>query len=69
MINWKIGLICLIFALAIMIIARMVSLGSISASVLFAILTIFIKDSYFAGIEYDFSFVKCSLQSSQIKSD
>ncbi len=56
-INWQIGLICLIFALSIMTIARMVSLGSISAAVLFAILTIFTRDHYIGGIEFDFSFV------------
>ena len=56
-INWQIGLICLIFALAIMAIARMVSLGSISAAVLFAILTLFIRDHYIGGIEFDFSFI------------
>ena len=56
-INWQIGLICLIFALSIMAIARMVSLGSISAAVLFAILTIFTRDHYIGGIEFDFSFV------------
>ena len=46
LINWKIGLICLLFALALMALARMVSLGSISAAVLFAILVMFIRDSY-----------------------
>ena len=51
-INWKIGLICLIFALAIMAITRMVSLGSISAAILFSILTIFIKDSYIVQGNY-----------------
>ena len=51
-VNWKIGLICLIFALAIMAITRMVSLGSISAAILFAILTIFIKESYIAEGNY-----------------
>ena len=56
-INWQIGLICLIFALAIMAIARMVSLGSISAAVLFAILTIFIREHYIGGIDFDFTFV------------
>ena len=40
-----------------MALTRMVSLGSISASVLFAVLTMFITDSYVAGIEHDFSFV------------
>ena len=56
-INWKIGLICLVFALALMALTRMVSLGSISASVLFAVLTIFIRDSYVGGIDFDFSFI------------
>lgn len=54
-INWKIGLICLVFALAIMAITRMVSLGSISASVLFAVLTLFIRDSYI--VEFEFSYI------------
>lgn len=54
-INWKIGLICLVFALALMAITRMVSLGSISASVLFAVLTIFIRDSYI--VEYEISYI------------
>ena len=44
--NWKIGLICLIFAIFEMILCRMVSLGSISAAVLFPILTFFIRDCY-----------------------
>ena len=46
MVNWKIGLICLVFALAIMAISRIVSLGSICAAILFPILCIFIGDSY-----------------------
>lgn len=45
-INWKIGLICLVFALFEMILCRMVSLGSISAAVLFPVLTVFIHDCY-----------------------
>lgn len=45
-INWQIGLICLIFALLIMVITRMVSVGSISAAVLFPILTLFIDKAY-----------------------
>lgn len=57
LVNWKIGLICLIFALALMALTRMVSLGSISAAVLFAVLTIFVRDSYIGGIEFDFSFI------------
>lgn len=54
LINWKIGLICLIFALLLMALTRMVSLGSISASVLFAVLTIFIRDSYIVEFEPNF---------------
>ena len=54
-INWKIGLICLVFALILMAITRMVSLGSISAAVLFAVLTLFIRDSYI--VNYDVSFI------------
>ena len=56
-VNWKIALICLVFALALMALTRMVSLGSISASVLFAVLTMFIRDSYIGGIDFDFSFI------------
>lgn len=44
--NWQIGLICLIFALLIMIFTRMVSAGSILAAVLFPVLTIFIHQHY-----------------------
>ena len=39
--NWNIGLICLVFALVLMIITKMVSLGSLAAAVLFPILIIF----------------------------
>ncbi len=44
--NWKIGLICLVFALVLMALTRMVSLGSCGAAVLFPVLTLFINDSY-----------------------
>ncbi|MBO6243416.1 MAG: glycerol-3-phosphate 1-O-acyltransferase PlsY [Clostridia bacterium] len=44
--NWKIGLICLVFALVLMALTRIVSLGSCGAAVLFPILTLFINDSY-----------------------
>ena len=46
MTNWQIGLICLIFALMLMAVTRMVSLGSISAAVLFPVLTLFIHSHY-----------------------
>lgn len=45
MLNWKIGLICLIFGLVVIAISKMVSLGSISAAILFPILTIFMQES------------------------
>ncbi len=36
--NWNIGLICLVFALVLMALTKMVSLGSISAAILFPVL-------------------------------
>ncbi len=45
-INWQIGLICLVFALIIMIFTKMVSLGSVLAAILFPVLTIFINQNY-----------------------
>lgn len=44
--NWQIGLICLVFALILMTLTRMVSLGSCAAAVLFPVLTLFINDNY-----------------------
>lgn len=44
--NWQIGLICLVFALVLMALTRMVSLGSCTAAVLFPVLTLFINDNY-----------------------
>ena len=44
--NWQIGLICLVFALVLMILTRMVSLGSCVAAILFPVLTLFINDHY-----------------------
>ena len=52
MINWQIGLICLIFALALMAVTKMVSLGSISAAILFPILVLFIKSNYIVEGSY-----------------
>ena len=53
-INWKIGLICLIFAIFQIILCRMVSLGSISVAVLFPVLTFFIRDCYLTNWEYSY---------------
>ncbi len=44
--NWQIGLICLVFALVIMLLTRMVSLGSCTAAILFPVLTLFINENY-----------------------
>ena len=52
MINWQIGLICLIFALALMAVTKMVSLGSISAAILFPVLTLFITENYSVPGDY-----------------
>ncbi len=50
--NWQIGLICLVFALCLMLLTKMVSLGSIMAAILFPILTIFIHENYLASGNY-----------------
>ena len=53
--NWQIGLICLVFALVIMALSRMVSLGSISAAILFPVLTLFIHTHFIvdaSGIKF-----------------
>ena len=47
--NWKIGLICLIFAVIIIAFTRMVSVGSILSAVLYPILTIFMGDTNFVA--------------------
>lgn len=52
LINWQIGLICLVFALLVMAITRMVSLGSIMAAILFPVLTIFITEHYIVEGNY-----------------
>jgi acyl phosphate:glycerol-3-phosphate acyltransferase len=44
--NWKIGLICLVFALVLMILTKMVSMGSVGAAILFPVLTLFIHSNY-----------------------
>jgi len=44
--NWQIGLICLVFALVLMAVTRMVSLGSIGAAVLFPVLVLFIHTNF-----------------------
>ena len=46
-INWQIALICLIFAIVLIAITKMVSVGSILASVLIPVLMIVLKPDYF----------------------
>lgn len=48
MINWQIGLICIVYGVLILALTRMVSLGSITAALLFPVLTIFISEHYIA---------------------
>ncbi len=50
--NWQIALICLVFALLLMVITKMVSVGSLAAAILFPVLTIFINDNYIAAGSY-----------------
>lgn len=51
-INWQIGLICLVFALILMILTRIVSLGSVAAAILFPVLTLFITENYAVPGDY-----------------
>lgn len=44
--NWQIGLICLVFALILIILTQMVSVGSIAAAILYPVLTLFIPQNY-----------------------
>ena len=52
MTNWQIGLICLVFALVLMILTRMVSMGSVAAAILFPVLTLFISSHYIVEGNY-----------------
>jgi len=51
-VNYQIGLICLVFALVLMAVTRMVSLGSIMAAILYPILTLFIHQNYIVEGNY-----------------
>lgn len=51
-INWQIGLICLVFVLILMILTRIVSLGSVAAAILFPVLTLFITENYSVPGDY-----------------
>ena len=45
--NWHIGIVCLVFALVLIIVSRMVSVGAICAAILFPVLTLFSYESSF----------------------
>lgn len=46
MVNWQIGLICLVFAVILIALTQMVSLGSIAAAILYPVLVLFIHTNY-----------------------
>ena len=50
--NWQIGLICLVFALVLMVLTQMVSVGSIAAAILYPVLTLFIPQNYIVPGNY-----------------
>lgn len=52
MVNWQIALICLVFALILIIVTRMVSVGSVTASILFPVLTLFLHNHYLVPGNY-----------------
>lgn len=50
--NWQIGLICLVFAIVLIALTQMVSVGSIAAAILYPVLTIFIHQNYIVTGSY-----------------
>ena len=46
MVNWKIGLICLVFAVILIALTRMVSVGSVGAAILYPVLVLFIGTNF-----------------------
>ena len=50
--NWQIGLICLVFALILIGLTQMVSVGSIAAAILYPVLTLFIPQNYIVPGNY-----------------
>ena len=61
MINWQIGLICLVFALILIILTKMVSVGSIAAAILFPVLVIFINQNYIVAESSNWSYLIFSI--------
>jgi len=52
LVNWQIGLICMIFGILIIALTKMVSAGSVAASILFPVLVPFIKNSFLVPGNY-----------------
>lgn len=52
MINWQIALICLVFALVLILVTRMVSVGSVTSAILFPVLTLFLHTNYLVPGNY-----------------
>ena len=50
--NYQIGLICLVFGIVLILLTRMVSVGSIMAAILFPVLTVFIGENYLVPGNY-----------------
>jgi len=55
-INWEVGLICLIFGLVLIALTRMVSVGSIAGAILFPIICIFIRENFIVNDNF-FSYI------------
>lgn len=45
--NYQIGLICLVFAIVLIVLTKMVSVGSLGAAILFPVLTLFLAKEHF----------------------
>lgn len=52
MTNWQIGLICLVFALLLMVLTQMVSVGSIAAAILFPVLVAFMNQHFIVAASH-----------------
>ena len=52
MINWQIALICLVFALVLILVTRMVSVGSVTSAILFPVLALFLHTNYLVPGNY-----------------
>ena len=54
--NWEVGLICLIFGLVLIALTRMVSVGSMAGAILFPIICIFIRENFIVNDNF-FSYI------------